>query len=51
MKNTKGTIGEREQTMAGILFYLDRLTDDQLRKVRGFIKGLGYKATESGSKE
>lgn len=33
----------REQTMAKILFFLDFLTDEQLRMAKGFIKGLGHR--------
>ena len=30
----------REQTMAKIEFYLPKLTDEQLRMVAGFIRGI-----------
>lgn len=43
MEDVRATIEPREQTMAKILFYLERLTDEQLRMAKGFIKGLGYK--------
>lgn len=43
MEDVKTTIEPREQTMAKILFYLELLTDEQLRMAKGFIKGLGYK--------
>lgn len=42
MENVKTTVETREQTMVKILFYLDLLTDEQLRMAKGFIKGLGY---------
>lgn len=39
-KEHTGTVETREQTMAKILFFLPKLTDQQLRMVKGFIKGL-----------
>lgn len=43
MEDVKTTVETREQTMAKILFYLDFLTDEQLRMAKGFIKGLGHR--------
>lgn len=47
MEDVKTTVETREQTMAKILFYLDLLTDEQLRMAKGFVKGLGYKKSVS----
>ena len=42
-EGSMGTTETREQTMQKIEFYLPALTDEQLRMVAGFIRGIQKK--------
>ena len=45
-EGSMGTTETREQTMQKIEFYLPALTDEQLRMVAGFIRGIQKKSEE-----